>query len=152
MDTRNEDSRGGRDPIALTLTVLPLAILAGTAVVAATVLGVRLLQSGEPASPTAAGAAAAVIDFGSPAAILLLAGTFAGPAVAAATAFVLLGPIDNFYRRGMFAMVCAFATIVTMLLCFPAHRLFGSAGLVGLIVLCLVGVTALGRRLPRAGP
>ena len=139
---------GGRDPIALTLTVMPLAILAGTAVVAAAVLGVSLLRAGLP-NPSAAGAAAAVIDFGSPAAILLLAGTFAGPAVAGATAFTLLAPIDNFYRRCMFAMVCAFATIVTMLLCFPAHGLFGTGGLVGLLVLCVAGMALFGRRLAR---
>ena len=144
----DEQLPGRRDPIALALTAMPLAILVGTAVVAAAVLGVSLLRAGLP-SPSAAGAAAAVIDFGSPAAILLLAGTFGGPAVAGATAFALLGPIDNFYRRCMFAMVSAFATIVTMLLCFPAHGLFGSGGLVGLLVLCVAGAALFGRRLAR---
>ena len=148
MDERTPD--GGRDPIALTLTVMPLAVLAGTAVVAAAVLGVSLLQAGQ-APGAAPGGATAVppIDLASPAAVLLLAGTFAGPAVAAATAFALLAPIDNFYRRGMFAMVCAFATVVTMLLCFPAHSLFGTAGLIGLILVCAAGAVLLGRRLLR---
>jgi hypothetical protein len=95
------------------------------------------------------GAAAPSIDLGSPPAILLLAGTFGGPAVAAATAFALLGPIDNFYRRGMLAVVCAFATVVGMLLCFPAHGFFGSAGLAGLMLLCIAGAALLGRRVVR---
>ncbi len=83
--TTDEQVRPERDPIALTLAVMPLAVLAGTAVVAAAVLGVSLLRDGMPVPASPAGSVPR-IDLGSPAAILLLAGTFGGPAVAAAKA------------------------------------------------------------------
>lgn len=101
------------------------AVSAGLAVVTATVLTVRTLQS--PAT-----------DPGNPGALfyLLTLGTAGGILVAGAIAWTLLGPVDSTYRRGSLAIVSAFATIPLMLVSWPVEGLLGRGGLVGLLVVC----------------
>ncbi len=46
----------------------------------------------------------------------------------------------------MLATVAAFATVVLMLVARPVHEAWGTAGLVGLLLLCVVAIILLGRR------
>jgi hypothetical protein len=104
----------------------------GLALITATVLGVDILRSRQPADPE-------------PAFYVLFGGTVAGILAAAATAWGLLKPIDSAYRRGGLAMVAGFATVVLMLLCIPVHQLLGRAGLAAMIVICAAAAAVLGR-------
>ena len=64
---------------------------------------------------------------------LLFGGTLAGVLVAGFAAWGLLGPIHSLYRRGGLAIVCAFATVLVMLICIPVNQWFGRNGLVTLL-------------------
>lgn len=127
--------------VLLCLTGVAFAILAGTSVVVAAMLGVAKLRV-----ETAPGA---VPSLTSPSALLLLAGTLGGILVAMVTTWRVLAPIGNWYRRGMLATVAAFATAVLMLLAMPAHSLFGTTGLLALLATCLLGALLSGRRVAR---
>jgi hypothetical protein len=82
---------------------------------------------------------------------LLMGGTLAGILLAAFTAWRLLAPIGSTYRRGGLSIVCAFATVLLMLICIPVNQLLGRPGL--FIMLGLWGTTAmvLARRARRLG-
>jgi hypothetical protein len=82
---------------------------------------------------------------------ILFGGTVVGILVAAGAAWHLLEPIQSAYRRGGLAMVCAFATVLAMLICIPLHQLFGRAGLVALLVVCALASALLVRRVRRYG-
>ena len=112
------------------------AVSVGLVVIAATVLGVDVLRSGEPTNMN-------------PALYLLFGGTVTGIVAAAFTAWWLLGPIDSTYRRGGLAMVCGFATVLLMLICIPIHQLLGRLGLVSLMVVCTIVAVLLGKRARR---
>jgi hypothetical protein len=77
---------------------------------------------------------------------LLFGGTLAGILLAGFAAWGLLGPIHSLYRRGGLAIVCAFATVLVMLVCIPVNQWFGRNGL--LILLACFGLAAavLGRQ------
>jgi len=124
--------------VGLVASTLGLAILLGVAIIGASLWVVVTLQAGKPPSD--------VPDTSGPAFTVLVGGTFLGAAAAAGVTWSLLQPIGSAYRRGSFAMVSAFATLVAMLLAIPAHRLLGPTGLVGLVVLCGVGCAFFGRR------
>jgi hypothetical protein len=109
------------------------AISAGLAVVTATVLALRSLQPLQPASAVVAKAAAANPDFGF--FYFLIFGTIAGILVAGIVAWTLLGPIGSTYRRGGLALVCAFATVLCMLVSMPVDRRFGKTGLATLLAI-----------------
>ncbi len=91
-------------------------------------LGIRLLAPPRPGAP---------IDLGAPF-YLLMAGTLGGVLLAFGIAWWLLAPVGSTYRRGAFAVISGFATILTMLVCMPVDRLFGPPGL-----LALLGVSAM---------
>ena len=129
--------------VALCLSGVALAVLAGTAVVVAAVIGVSIVR--DPAVP----APGTLPSFSSPAAVLLFGGTLGGIAAAVATAWWALAPIGNWYRRGMLATVAAFATAVVMLLAIPANVFFGVPGLVALLALVVIGAAPLLRRVMR---
>ena len=128
--------------VALCLSGVALAVLAGTAVVVAAVTGVAMLRDPAPAPGT-------IPSFSSPAAVLLFTGTLGGIAAAVATAWWALAPIGNWYRRGMLATVAAFATAVVMLLAIPANVFFGVPGLLVLLSLIVIGAAPLFRRVVR---
>jgi FtsH-binding integral membrane protein len=67
---------------------------------------------------------------------LLFGGTLAGILLAAFTSWHLLGPMASTYRRAGLAMVCAFATVVVMLVCIPINELAGPTGLGVLLAGC----------------
>jgi len=136
------DAPGLPDPLGLIAAAVPLGVLAGTLTVTATVFLVTLLRERATAAPAADPAAA-------PTLYVLLAGTFLGVLVAAGTTSLALAPVRNVYRRVMFGTVSAFATVVVMLVTTPVHAFLGRPGLAGLALLCIVGMTLLGRRVAR---
>jgi hypothetical protein len=135
------DAPGLPDPLGLIAAAVPLGVLAGTLTVTATVFLVTLLRE-RAAGAIAAGPAASTL-------YLLLAGTFLGVLVAAGITVLALSPVRNVYRRVMFGTVSAFATVVVMLVTTPVHAFLGRPGLAGLALLCIVGMTLLGRRVTR---
>lgn len=136
------DAPGISDPLGLIAAAVPAGILAGTLTVTAAVFFVTILRERAPAALAADAAA-------SPALYVLLGGTFLGVLVAAATTWAALAPVQNPYRRVMFATVSAFATVVTMLVTTPVHAFLGRPGLAALALLCVVGLALLLRRLAR---
>ena len=107
------------------------AVLVGTAIVAAAVLTVRLLQQGTPpealTDPGATAPSQAALR--SSAGVLLLTGLLAGMGGAAAVAWMVLAPLESWFRRGGLALVSAFGTVIAMLLLVPIDQAFGAPGL-----------------------
>lgn len=112
------------------------AVSLGLVLITATVLGVDLLRSGDHPNLNLA-------------LYLLFGGTLGGILLTAAAAWWLLQPIGSTYRRGGLAMVCAFATVLLMLICIPIHELWGRPGLFGLLGLSAGAAVLLGRRAQR---
>lgn len=81
-----------------------------------------------------------------PAFYVLVFGMMAAMGAASLTAWRHLAPISSPFRRGVFAMIAAFATFVGALLATPIHYFLGQPGLIGFSMLCLAGALALGRR------
>jgi hypothetical protein len=77
---------------------------------------------------------------------LLFGGTLAGVLVAGFAAWRLLGPIHSLYRRGGLAIVCAFATVLVMLICIPVNEWFGRSGLMTLLACFGLAAALVGRR------
>lgn len=124
------------------------AVLVGTAVVAAAVLAVRLIQQGTPPETlTAPGAAEpSQAALRSSAGVILLTGLLAGMAGAAATAWIALAPLESWFRRGGLALVSAFGTVLAMLVLVPLDQAFGPAGLGAAVVVLLAGAVAIAYR------
>ena len=70
-----------------------------------------------------------VPEAGAPFYVLVL-GTMAAMAVGGAVAFRALRAIRSPWRRGVFAMIAAFATFVGALMATPVHYFLGTPGLV----------------------
>jgi hypothetical protein len=115
------------------------AVSGGLTVITATVLAVESLGNG---------AAARSLDQSF---YLLVGGTLLGVLLAAYAAWRLLAPVDSLYRRGGLSIVCAFGTILLMLICIPVHQLLGSAGLLGLLGLSAIAALVLARQAARIG-
>ena len=128
-----------RAVVRFTIASIGMAVCVGLAVVTSAVLGVRALQAGQPVAP----ATNATVSLNSPAAILLLVGTIGGVLVAVAAGWALLSPIGSFFRRGGFAMVGGFATVVGMLFTMPVSAAYGQTGLIGLLAAELVALLLL---------
>jgi hypothetical protein len=118
--------------------VAAAAVSLGLVLITATVLGVDALRSEENPNLNLA-------------LYLLFGGTLGGILLAAAAAWWLLQPIGSVYRRGGLAMVCAFATVLLMLVCIPVHQFLGRPGLVGLLGLSGGAAALLARRARRLG-
>jgi hypothetical protein len=116
-------------------------MLLGTGLMAITLLIVRITIL-----PQARGM---VPDLDQPATLVLLGGTLVCLMAASVTAWTLLAPIDSFYRRGGLAIVTGFGTLLVSQVSVLLHHLFGNAGLVGLLLLCIAGCIFLGRGLAR---
>jgi hypothetical protein len=115
------------------------AVSVGLTVITATVLAVDTLQNG---------AAPRNLDQSF---YLLVGGTMLGVLLAAYAAWRLFSPIDSLYRRGGLSIVCAFGTILFMLICIPVHQLLGAAGLLGLLGLSAIAAFVLARQASRIG-
>jgi hypothetical protein len=110
------------------------AVAVGLTVISLALIGVDRLRAAAPAANPGEG----------PALYLLTIGTLGGLLAAGVVAWWLLAPILSLYRRGGLSIVSAFATVLAMLLCIPAHQLAGSAGLAVLAAALLLAVV-LGR-------
>jgi hypothetical protein len=131
------EGEGG--PVGFVAATAACAVSMGLLVITATVLGVDALRTG-------GGPHNLNLSF-----YLLVGGTLAGVLLAACAAWRLLSPIESVYRRGGLAMVCAFATVLLMLICIPVNQLLGRPGLLILLSLCGVAAIILGRRARRLG-
>lgn len=109
------------------------AVFIGLLVITATILGVEALR---------ADGVTRNLDLTF---YLLVGGTLTGVLLAAYAAWWLLAPIGSAYRRGALSMVCAFATVLLMLICIPVNQLLGRAGLFVLLGLCGVAAVVLAR-------
>jgi hypothetical protein len=128
------------DPVRLAMLAMGSAVATGLATVSATVLGVDLLRSDAPSAAPQLGAPLYLLFFG----------TLAGLFCAGVVAWRLLAPILSTYRRGGLSIVSAFATVLAMLLCIPAHQLGGRPGLIALGGLALLASLLLARSARRA--
>jgi hypothetical protein len=82
---------------------------------------------------------------------LLVAGTLGGILLAGFCCWHLLAPIQSTYRRGALSIVCAFATVLAMLICIPVNQLLGRTGLMILLVSSGIMAGVLGHRARRLG-
>jgi hypothetical protein len=122
--------RQSNGPVRFVAVVVSCGVSVGLLVITATVLGVDALRTdGHPAN----------LDLSF---YLLVGGTLSGILLAAYAAWHLLAPVGSTYRRGGLSIVCAFATVVLMLICIPVNQLLGRTGL--FILFGLSGVAALG--------
>ncbi len=80
---------------------------------------------------------------------ILVGGTLLGILLAASAAWQLLAPIESVYRRGGLSIVCAFGTVLLMLICIPIHQILGQVGLIALLALAAVSALILGRGVRR---
>jgi hypothetical protein len=119
--------------------VAACAVSTGLLVITATVLTVNALRG--QASPS---------DLDTPF-YLLVGGTLSGVVLAAYAAWRLLEPVGSAYRRGGLSIVCAFATVLLMLICIPVNQLLGQAGLFALLGLSGMTALLLARRARRLG-
>lgn len=110
-----------RDRPGLVVRALLGATAAGTAAVALALWGVRTLLADAPASEQA------VVN--GPAFFLLVGGTFGAVALAACLGWWVLAPLTSTWRRGVFAMVSGFGTVVAALAAAPVHHAWGRPGL-----------------------
>lgn len=118
-----------RSPIGFLAAVVASAVSAGLLAITATVLVVDALRTDQ-------GAGDRDLSF-----YLLVGGTLTGILLAACAAWRLLAPVGSVYRRGGLSIVCAFATVLLMLICIPVNQLMGRSGL--LVLLGLSGLAAL---------
>ena len=77
--------------------------------------------------------------------LVLMTGTLAAMAIGGSVAWRGLAPVRSPYRRGVFAMIAAFATFVGALLATPVHYFLGIPGLLALSALSLTGAFVLAR-------
>ena len=132
----------GVDLFALGVRALGFASAAGATAIAIVLWGVQSLV---PAAPPGASPVAG------PAFYLLVLGTPAAMALAGATCWFLLRPVESYFRRGGLAMVSAFLSFVVSLVTLPASALFGRPGLLAASLLFAVAMVLFGRSLRRWG-
>lgn len=127
--------------VGLALRSVASGVFGGMGLTALVLFLVRRIQAGQPApaEPTTAGLVPN----------LILLGWVGGAILAAIIAWSLMQPIGSAYRRGGFAMVAAFATMVVALVTMPADAAFGPAGLLGLGGLAIAAALGLARRTRR---
>jgi hypothetical protein len=116
------------EQIGLAFRAMLSGALAGLALIAAALWLVRTLQATgrAPAAPVAG-------DF---VAILVLLAWVGGSAIAGLLTWGLTAPIQSAYRRGGFAMVAGFGTLLLTLITAPVDHIWGRWGLLGLAALC----------------
>ena len=115
-------------PARFVFSAMGAAVAVGLALISLALIGVDRLRAAAPTSDPGEG----------PAIYLLLIGTLAGLLLAGVVAWRLLAPILSLYRRGGLSIVSAFATVLAMLLCIPAHQLAGWPGLAVLAAAALL--------------
>jgi hypothetical protein len=131
--------------VGLALRALTAGALAGLGTVSAVMWLVRTLQlSG--AAPLAPGPSDMIAN-------LVLLGWLGGALFGAAVAWGVMAPIASTYRRGGFAMVAGFGTLLLAFVTAPVDSLFGRWGLLGLTGIAALMVVVMLRGTGRsAGP
>jgi predicted signal transduction protein with EAL and GGDEF domain len=132
-------ARVERSPFGFLAAVVSSAVSAGLLVITGTVLVVDALR------PTG--------DVGHPDRLfyVLMGGTLAGILLSAFAAWSLLAPLGTGYRRGGLSVVCAFATVLAMLVCIPVHQFLGRNGLFILLGICGIAGLISARQARRLG-
>ena len=130
METSPTGEPAAPEQVGLALRAIAAGALAGLGVVSATMWLLRTLQ--------AAGAAPLAPRPSDTFASLVLLGWLGGALLGAAAAWGLMAPIASAYRRGGFAMVTGFGTVLLALVTAPVDGFFGRWGL-----LALSGIAAL---------
>lgn len=133
----------GLDLFALGVRALGFAAAVGATAITLVLWGVQTLVP-PTATPNPAPTAG-------PAFYLLVLGTPAAMALAGATCWFLLRPVESLFRRGALSMVSAFLSFLVALLTLPANALYGRAGLLGTSLLFAGVMVLLGRSLRRWG-
>lgn len=130
------------DHVGLALRAVVAGVLAGLAAVAAAMWLVRTLQV-TGAAPLAPKPSDSVAN-------LVLVGWLSGALVAAGAAWAIMAPITSAYRRGAFAMVSGFGTLVGSFVTAPVDSLFGRWGLLGLAAVSVLLSAVVARRARKA--
>jgi hypothetical protein len=138
-ETGDQGAGGARILLQFVAAAIACAVSAGLTVITATVLAVAALR-GDGSSPN--------LDQSF---YLLAGGTLLGVLLAASAAWRLLAPVESLYRRGGLSIVCAFGTILLMLICIPVHQILGTAGLLGLLGLSGAAALIFWRQTDRIG-
>ena len=134
----------GVNLFALGVRALPFATCVGATAITLVLWGVQSLvpqTGGATPEPTAG-----------PAFYLLVLGTPAAMALAAATCWFVLRPVESWFRRGGLAMVSAFLSFVVSLITFPANVFFGRTGLLVVTLLFPAAALFFGYRVRRWDP
>jgi hypothetical protein len=129
------------DHVGLALKALVAGVLAGLAAVAATMWLVRTLQVAG-AAPLAPRPSDAIAN-------LVLFGWLGGALVGAMAAWAIMAPIASAYRRGAFAMVAGFGSLVVAFVTAPVDRVLGRWGLLGLTTVAVLVALAVASRARR---
>lgn len=125
------------DLVRIAARGLLAGVLAGVGAAAIVLAAVRfLLRNAAPSDVPDTGAAF----------LVLVAGTLAAMTIGGGVAWRGLAPVRSPYRRGVFAMIAAFATFVGALLATPVHYFLGIPGLLALSAVSLLAALALVRR------
>jgi len=138
MDTSITGEPAAPEHVGVALRAIAAAVFVGGGATAAVLYFVRGLQVGAPA-PAVPVTTGLIPN-------LILTGWLGGAALAALCAWLLMRPIQSSYRRGAFAMVAGFTTLVLALVTMPADALFGRAGLLAISIVGLAGGLLLARR------
>ncbi len=117
----------------------------GTGLLALVTWGVRALQGSRlaMAAPAGRGLTPGLLP-------VLLIGTLAALVAAGISAWVLLEPLGNPWRRAMLGIITGSAAFVVALVTWPVERAFGRPGLLALAAGSAVLCGVLGWRLSRA--
>jgi hypothetical protein len=126
-------------PVGFVAAVIACAVSVGLLVITTTVLTVDTLRANS-------GPSNLDLSF-----YLLVGGTLSGVLLAGSAAWCLLAPVGSTYRRGGLSIVCAFATVLLMLICIPINQVFGRTGLLILLGLSGIAALSLARRARRLG-
>jgi hypothetical protein len=124
--------------VGLALRAMATGALAGLGAVSTVMWLVRTLQL--------SGAAPRAPDPSDMIATLVLFGWLGGAVLGAATAWSLMAPMTSTYRRGGFAMVAGFGTLLLAFVTAPIDSFFGRWGLLGVAAVAALLILSLLRR------
>lgn len=122
--------------VGIAIRAMIFGTLLGAAVVSVAMWGARVLQA----------SGATGNEAGGPVFALVVGGTFGGLGVAVAVAWSLMRPLRSPYRRGGFAILSGFLTLLAILPTVLLDRLVGPTGLLGFAAVCAVGCALLSRK------
>jgi hypothetical protein len=128
------------------LGALAFGVALGTGLLALVTWCIRALQSSRLAiaTPGARGFTPGLLP-------VLLIGTLGAMVAAGISAWTLLGPLGNPWRKAMLGIIAGTGSFVVALVTWPVERALGRSGLLALAAACASICALLGWRLSRAG-